>query len=483
MNDSTSDRKLPAIIQGGMGIGVSTYRLANAVSRRGALGVVSGTALDTVFVRRLQLGDPTGDMRRALLRFPWPDVSNRILKEYFIEGGKQREAPFRLLAMPSLNMNRERLQVLVAANFVEVFLAKDGHSGMVGINFLEKIQLPTLASLYGALVAGVDVVLMGAGIPTSIPGAIEKLSRSEPTELRISVSENPERHEFSIQFDPATLFSEVKLQLKTPRFLAIVSSHVIAKTLQRKANGPVAGFIVENHTAGGHNAPPRRQGRTRDQPYGFGPADEPDLEAFRELGAPFWLAGGTASPEGLKTARIAGAQGVQLGTIFAFCEESSILSEIKQDVIERVSRGTIRVTTDFEASPTGYPFKIVHREGEGESKEVVRLRTRERVCDLGYLRQPYCKHGSDIGFRCPAEPATTYVKKGGAAEDTVNKLCLCNQLLATVGLGQVRDTGGELPVLTAGEDLLQLLRVLKPASTSYTAGDALDFIMGVSTAP
>ena len=39
---------LPTIIQGGMGAAVSDWRLANAVSSHGQLGVVSGTALDAI---------------------------------------------------------------------------------------------------------------------------------------------------------------------------------------------------------------------------------------------------------------------------------------------------------------------------------------------------------------------------------------------------------------------------------------------------
>jgi NAD(P)H-dependent flavin oxidoreductase YrpB (nitropropane dioxygenase family) len=41
---------LPRVIQGGMGVAVSDWRLANAVARTGQLGVVSGSMLDTVFV-------------------------------------------------------------------------------------------------------------------------------------------------------------------------------------------------------------------------------------------------------------------------------------------------------------------------------------------------------------------------------------------------------------------------------------------------
>lgn len=57
---------LPPIIQGGMGVTVSGWRLARAVSKEGQLGVVSGTALDLVLARQLQLGDVGGHLRRAL---------------------------------------------------------------------------------------------------------------------------------------------------------------------------------------------------------------------------------------------------------------------------------------------------------------------------------------------------------------------------------------------------------------------------------
>jgi len=56
----------PLIIQGGMGAGVSNWHLARSVSKLSQLGVVSGTALDVILARRLQQGDPDGDIRRAL---------------------------------------------------------------------------------------------------------------------------------------------------------------------------------------------------------------------------------------------------------------------------------------------------------------------------------------------------------------------------------------------------------------------------------
>ena len=78
---------LPAIIQGGMGAGVSDWRLARAVSAQGQLGVVSGTALDVILARRLQSGDPGGHMRRGLDRFPVPAIAKRIWHRYYVPGG------------------------------------------------------------------------------------------------------------------------------------------------------------------------------------------------------------------------------------------------------------------------------------------------------------------------------------------------------------------------------------------------------------
>ena len=68
----------PKIIQGGMGAGVSNWLLARAVSTLGQLGVVSGTALDQIFARRLQDGDPGGNMRRGYKRSPSSDIPAAI---------------------------------------------------------------------------------------------------------------------------------------------------------------------------------------------------------------------------------------------------------------------------------------------------------------------------------------------------------------------------------------------------------------------
>ena len=467
----------PPIIQGGMGVAVSDWRLANAVSRLGQLGVVSGTAIGTVLSRRLQLGDPQGHCRRALHRFPHPSMVERILEAYFIPGGKAGDAPFRPQPLPTLTLPRGNVELLVVAAFVEVLLAKEGHAGLVGINLLEKLQLMTLATLYGAMLAGADYVLMGAGIPRQIPGALDRFARGERADLRIDIDGAKPGEEFLSSFDPTDFLGRTPPALPRPRFLAIVSSAVLAQTLARKSNGRVDGFVIELDTAGGHNAPPR--GPLTLTPSGepvYGPRDAVDLEAFRSLGLPFWLAGSYARPGKLAQAQAHGAVGVQVGTAFAFCDESGIEPGLKRDTIRRSRTGEARVFTDPRVSPTGFPFKVLQAPGTIADAEV--YEARPRLCDLGGLRRPYRRDDGTLGYRCPAEPTADFLRKGGAPEDVDGRKCVCNGLLATVGLAQVRPSGYvEAPLMTAGNDVTEVFRCAAPGCDSYGAADVVHHLL------
>ena len=230
--------------------------------------------------------------------------------------------------------------------------------------------------------------------------------------------------------------------------------------------------MVEGAVAGGHNAPPRGAPslNARGEPI-YGVRDEVDLQTMRDLGLPFWLAGGVGSPEGLRRARSLGATGVQVGTAFAFSEESGITPEIKEQVLRAVSDGTVDVFTDPRASPTGFPFKVVRAPGLEEQSD-----QRERICDLGYLRQAYRRPEGSVGYRCSAEPVAQYVKKGGAVEDTLDRRCLCNSLMSVVGLGQSRDGETEAPLLTSG-DVLRDLSPLAPAGRGYGAKDVVRYLL------
>lgn len=467
----TQGVKYPQIIQGGMGVAISSWPLAQAVAKQGQLGVVSGTALDAILARRLQLGDLGGHMAEALSHFPIKEMAERVWDRYFISGGKAPTAPFKSKPIFSLKPTTALVELLIVANFVEVWLAKQGHNGLVGINLLEKIQLPTLPSLYGAMLAGVDVVLMGAGIPRAIPGILDKFAACEKAEMRIDVAGG----EASMTFDPARYgFTE---SLPRPQFFGIVASASLAQILAKKCNPGADGFIVEGPTAGGHNAPPRGNLTLNDrgEPI-YGERDLVDFEKFRELALPFWLAGSYGTHEKLQEALSLGAQGIQVGTAFAFCEESGLRPDLKAEVIRRCLANEVRVFTDPKASPTGFPFKVVGLPGSVSEESVVAERT--RVCDLGYLRETYHTPEGKIGYRCPAEPVEDYVRKGGDLAACEGRVCVCNGLMATAGFPQIHKGAVEAPLVTAGDDLAHISRYLRPGSKTYSARDVIEALLG-----
>lgn len=469
--------EFPLIIQGGMGVGVSNWRLAQAVSRRGQLGVVSGTALDQVLVRRLQDGDPGGHMRRALAAFPFPAMAERIVAEYFIPGGRVVGVPYRVAPMLSQHLSRVSTELCIVSNFVEVFLAREGHANPVGMNYLEKIQTPHLPSIYGAMLAGVSYIIMGAGIPLRIPGVLDRLALHQPAEYAMAVTGAQEGDDVRMHFDPRDYNGGKMAPLYRPRFLAIVSSHTLAATMVKKANGVVDGLVLEMNRAGGHNAPPRGKMQLTDagEPV-YGERDRIDMDKVRELGVPFWLAGGYGSAEGLRRALQQGAAGVQVGTAFECADESGLDAELKTRLLAMAVAGTAKVVTDAVASPTGFPFKLVQLEGTASDPEVAAMRP--RICDLGFLREAYRTEVGSIGFRCPSEPMSLYRFKGGTPEDTAGRRCLCNGLMANIGLAQSRNGNRTEPALvTAGDDLCRVPDFLRPGQDSYGVAEVLDTIL------
>jgi NAD(P)H-dependent flavin oxidoreductase YrpB (nitropropane dioxygenase family) len=473
---ASAQRSLPQIIQGGMGIGVSGWQLAREVSLAGELGVVSGTALDTVLARRLQDGDPDGHMRRALAHFPAPEVAQRVLDRFLREGGRPDGVPYRPVTKLSLHPNAALVELAVVAAFAEVWLAKEGHDGLVGVNLLEKVQMATPFALYGAMLADVDYVLMGAGIPTDIPRLLDVLAVHGASSLDVHVDGATTRH--SVSFDPASLGTAVLPPLHRPTFLAIVSAHVLASYLARDEATRPDGFVVEGPVAGGHNAPPRGRLVLDDtgQPV-FGPRDDADLAKVADVGLPFWVAGGYGTPQGLAAARSAGAQGVQAGTVFALSSGSGITPELRTELLSELDDGSLDVRTDAAASPTGFPFKVAVLPGTAAQADV--YEARPRLCDMGYLRVPFEKADGSVSNRSPAEPVDDYVRKGGKVEDTVGRKCLCNALAADIGLPQTRRDGyHEVPLVTLGADLEGVRMLHERHPTGWTPTDAVRFLRG-----
>lgn len=505
------------LIQGGMGVYISNWRLAKAVAmdKPGVTaGTVSGTALDVVHVRLLQLGDPGGHLRRALAAFDTQfgvDIGKKILDKYFIEGGKAPGQRFkygppqtarakdgtRAFARPDgdpapvqFTLDKELIELLIATGFAEVWLAKEGHHGNIFINFLKKVELPLIFTMYGAMLAGVSGIVVGAGNPYGLPAITTSLAEHQAVTHDISMLYSEMGETFTLTFDPHEIGDGKLTQepLKRPAFLAIVSLENLVEALAQGQSEPPDGFIIEHHTAGGHNAAP--QGPLKKDELGqplYTELDEPDLAAIRKQGLPFWLGGGYGSREGLRRALAAGAAGVQAGSIFALAEESGMSPVYRNAILKSIKNGSSDAdlvrTSLF--SPTGFPFKVAQIEGTLAQEEV--YADRRRICDLGFLRQRgFSKPGEDglrrVFQRCPAEPVDEYISKRGMPFNAESKRCLCNGLLATVGLGQAGtqpgDPGEEPAIVTLGNHIDGIRKLSSQGQSVYWAGDAVAEILG-----
>ena len=515
------------LIQGGMGVYVSNWRLARAVAMELpgiTAGTVSGTALDVVYVRLLQLGDPGGHVRRAMAAFDAQfgvGLGQKILDRYFIEGGKAPTARFKnapkqmvradngsdILPLPilppgvaspepvALTLEPDIVELLIVTGFAEVWLAREGqstpqgYSGRIFINFLHKIELPLVYSMYGAMLAGVDGVIVGAGNPEGLPEVCSRLADHIAVNYDLSVLYREAGETFHIAFDPRQVAAGklTGIPLQRPVFLAIVSLENLVLSLAQSQTEAPDGFIIEHHTAGGHNAGPQGPLKKDDkgQPI-YGPEDEPDLEAIRQVGRPFWLAGGYGNREKLRQALALGATGVQVGSVFALAEESGIKSIYRSAILDQLKKepddSKLVLTTLF--SPTGFPFKVVQLDGTLADETI--YSARRRVCDVGLLQQRGLSKPAEDGtrrlfHRCPAAPLDDFVSKRGLPLNAGDRRCLCNGLLACVGLGQVGNQNGERmeepAIVTLGNHLDGIRRLSHNGQTPYWVRDVVEDIL------
>lgn len=468
------NQNLPELIQGGMGAGVSNWKLARSVAIAGeklnedVLGVVSGVGLSATMVHRLTHGD--SNTMQALQAFPVPEIAQELIDKYWKKPNKF--SAFTLSPKPEVLVNGSKAgkdlltKLLVVSNFAEIWLAKQGHNGPIGINYLEKLQLPHLPEIYGAMLADVDYILMGAGLPLQIPGILDNFAKNEPATYKIDVT-GAEQH--TMNFNPAVIEGEHTSPLIRPNFLAVVSLHVAAQALMQRANGEINGFVVENPKAGGHNAPPRSKEVDEHGVPQYGPKDIPDLGKVLKLGVPVWLAGAHASPKGLREAKASGAAGIQVGSAFALSNESGMDDEIKKTVRKKGFEGNLYVMPNSKVSPTGFPFQVAHLEGSLSEPDVYANVVR-RSCDYGFLPEAYLTPKGRIGFRCPAEPIDEYVAKGGKREDAEGTICLCRGLGATVNIAPGP------PIITLGQDLNFLPELMESPDDSYSAEDVIRYI-------
>lgn len=333
------------IIQGGMGVGVSLSPLARAVARQGGVGIVSSACLDRLLSKR------TG----------------------------------------------KKLNTYEAA-YEEVSLAKSA-GGVAGLNIMVALVRDYEDSVRGALDAGADVIISGAGLPLGLPS----IQRPGDTAL-----------------------------------IPIVSSaralDLICRKWERLGYRPDA-VVLEGPLAGGH--------------LGFKP-EQIDLDSNRLEnlfppvkdmagkygGFPVIVAGGIYTHEDVLRFIRMGADGVQMGTRFLATEESSAPPSYKQAVIKAGKEDIIVATKP--GSPCGLPFRIIKQSPMYES---ALKKLRPPKCDKGYV---LLKDDEGKFTRCPAK------------ESNENNFCICNGLLSSAGYNPDK----EEPLYTVGTNAYRVDRVV-----------------------
>jgi nitronate monooxygenase len=339
-------KKIPLpIIQGGMGVGVSLAPLANAVAREGGVGIVSSACLDRLVSKR------TG----------------------------------------------KRLNTYDAA-YEEVSLAK-ASGGIAGINIMVALVRDYEDSVRGALDAGADVIISGAGLPLGLPAI-------QPP--------------------------------KDTALIPIVSSaralELICKKWERLGYRPDA-VVLEGPLAGGH--------------LGF-KIGQLDLEAnmlenlfpavkdvaMKYGDIPVVVAGGIYTHEDIMKFIGMGADGVQMGTRFLATQESSASAEYKEAVIR--ARAEDIIVAHKPGSPCGLPFRVI-KQSPMYVSAVKRLRPPK--CDKGYV---LLKDNEGKFTRCPAK------------ESNEEFFCICNGLLSSAGYNRDK----EEPLYTVGTNASRVDKIV-----------------------
>ena len=305
------------------------------------------------------------------------------------------------------------------ANFCEVFLAKEGHDGLVGINFLRKIELPIPFACLGAMLAGVDYVLVGAGqsgrpagaAPPALPPAGRRAARCAP-------AGHDQRPRDVRRSGAARAPCSATVAPLTPgrQLLAIVASDELAAGLAGQAATRPDGFVVEGRhsrraqrTAPGSAAARPRPGSrstatatpsTWRRSTGWGCRSGSPVHAARRRAC--CCAQHSRAPPGSRWAPPSRS-----------ASNPASADQLKRQVLgDRRRRWRAGVRTDWRASPTGYPFKVVQAPGTLSDAAVVA--GRPRVCDLGALRSrvPEASTGRSTTAARPSRRRPTIARAG-----------------------------------------------------------------------
>lgn len=127
----------------------------------------------------LQQGDVGGAMRWALDHFPLSEIAREITAGHYCPGGLVCPPNARVDKTIPVPSAAQVSSLLLAGAFAEVFLAKFGHDGVVGIVWPDQTDLDDLAMLSGAMLANVDCVIVPPEAVSFVTQAIDMIGADE----------------------------------------------------------------------------------------------------------------------------------------------------------------------------------------------------------------------------------------------------------------------------------------------------------------
>ena len=280
-------RQLLPVVQGGMGVGVSANGLAGAVAAQGGVGTLSSV-----------------DLRRH-----HPDLMERT------RGLDMADVPAARRAVDEANLEAISREIAAARRLAV-------GQGLLAINVMRAVTAYA-ASVKRALEAGIDAVVVGAGLPLDLPD----LAQDHPKAALIPI------------------LSDAR------------GVQLIIKKWERKGRLPDAIVIEHPRLAGGHLGA-ARIADLQDTRFDFENVIPQSRAFLRSAGVeaevPLIAAGGIRSFEDIVRLQALGAAAVQLGTPFAVTLEGDAHPEFKRVLAESRDDEMVEFT-----SVAGLPARAV----------------------------------------------------------------------------------------------------------------------------
>jgi nitronate monooxygenase len=310
-------RELLPIVQGGMGVGVSAHRLAGSVAALGGVGTISSV-----------------DLRRH-----HPDLMARTRECHAGTHGEADKAAIDAANLEALDREIAAARVLSQGR------------GLLAVNVMRAVS-SYAASVTRALQAGIDAVVVGAGLPLDLPD----LARDHPQALLVPI-------------------------LSDARGVTLV-----VKKWERKQRLPDAIVIEHPRWAGGHLGA-AKVADLNDPRFDFETVIPQVLAFLRSAGVerevPVIAAGGIRSFEDIVRLQALGAAAVQLGTPFVATDECDADPAFKRVLAEARDEDIVEFTSvaGLPARAVRTPWLVNYLKAEPRLQQTVHKKPR---CTLAF---------------------------------------------------------------------------------------------------